>query len=104
MMGSGGLRKATQMAILNANYMRARLEKHYRVNYVSRGSALSAHEFIIDISRWGSVGVHAEDVAKRLQDFGFHAPTMSWPGEWLLFGLFVCFVCFKHLKHCFCSS
>ncbi len=63
MMGSSGLRRATQMAILNANYMRKLLEPHYKISF--RGpNGLSAHEFILDIAPFASHGIHAEDVAK----------------------------------------
>ncbi|EDL41699.1 glycine decarboxylase, isoform CRA_b [Mus musculus] len=76
MMGGKGLKEATEIAILNANYMAKRLEKHYRVLF--RGYV--AHEFILDTRPFKkSANVEAVDVAKRLQDYGFHAPTMSWP-------------------------
>jgi glycine dehydrogenase len=79
MMGGAGLRVATQVAILNANYMRKRLEAHYPVRYVSK-SGFCAHEFIIDAKGFKeSTGVEVEDIAKRLMDYSFHAPTMSWP-------------------------
>lgn len=79
MMGSQGLREATETAILNANYMAKRLESSYDVLY--RGTqGRVAHEFIIDIRPFkASCGISETDVAKRLQDYGFHAPTMSWP-------------------------
>jgi len=78
MMGEPGLRRATEIAILNANYMAARLEGAYHVLY--RGSkGRVAHEFILDLRPFKEVGVEAEDVAKRLMDYGFHAPTMSFP-------------------------
>ncbi|MDT0630148.1 aminomethyl-transferring glycine dehydrogenase [Rubrivirga sp. S365] len=78
MMGADGLRRASQVAILNANYMAKRLEGHYDVLY--RGpNGLSAHEFILDVRPFQKAGVSAEDIAKRLIDYGFHAPTMSWP-------------------------
>jgi len=79
MMGSDGLNKATRVAILNANYMAKKLEKHFPILY--RGiSGLSAHEFIIDIRPIkDQSGINEEDIAKRLMDYGFHAPTMSWP-------------------------
>ncbi len=79
MMGAQGLRRATEIAILNANYMAKRLEGSYDVLY--RGeSGRSAHEFIIDLRPFEKTsGVVAEDVAKRLMDYGFHAPTMSFP-------------------------
>jgi glycine dehydrogenase len=78
-MGSEGLRKATAAAILNANYMAKRLEGHYPILY--RGSqGYVAHEFIVDLRGFKeSAGVEAEDVAKRLMDYGFHAPTVSFP-------------------------
>ena len=79
MMGTNGLKKATQIAILNANYMAKRLERHYPILY--RGTnGLSAHEFIIDIRTIKEEsGISEEDIAKRLMDYGYHAPTMSWP-------------------------
>lgn len=79
MMGSDGLREATEQAILNANYMAKRLENSFDVLY--RGTkGRVAHEFIIDIRPFkASCGITETDVAKRLQDYGFHAPTMSWP-------------------------
>ncbi|HMS85952.1 MAG TPA: aminomethyl-transferring glycine dehydrogenase [Nitrospira sp.] len=79
MMGREGLTKATQVAILNANYMAKRLEKHYSILY--RGdSGLVAHEFILDLREFKeTTGVEAMDVAKRLMDYGFHAPTVSFP-------------------------
>ncbi|XP_051002284.1 glycine dehydrogenase (decarboxylating), mitochondrial [Acomys russatus] len=79
MMGGKGLKEATEIAILNANYMAKRLEKHYRVLF--RGArGYVAHEFILDTRPFKkSANIEAVDVAKRLQDYGFHAPTMSWP-------------------------
>ena len=79
MLGNDGLKKASEIAILNANYMAKRLEGDYKVLY--RGSnKTSAHEFIIDLRDLKSeTGISDEDVAKRLIDYGFHAPTMSWP-------------------------
>uniref|UniRef100_A0A8C5YP11 Glycine cleavage system P protein n=1 Tax=Marmota marmota marmota TaxID=9994 RepID=A0A8C5YP11_MARMA len=83
MMGGKGLKQATEIAILNANYMAKRLEKHYRVLF--RGArGFVAHEFILDTRPFKkSANIDAVDVAKRLQDYGkwtgFHAPTMSWP-------------------------
>jgi glycine dehydrogenase len=75
-MGGAGLTEATKYAILNANYIAKRLENHFPVLY--RGhSGLVAHECILDLRQYKSVTV--EDVAKRLMDFGFHAPTVSWP-------------------------
>lgn len=78
-MGSKGLRHATEIAILNANYMAKRLETFYRI--VFRGAkGYVAHEFILDVRPFKkTANIEAVDVAKRLQDYGFHAPTMSWP-------------------------
>jgi glycine dehydrogenase len=79
MLGNNGLRKASQVAILNANYMAKRLEKDYKVLYQGSNKT-SAHEFIIDLRDLKhETGISDEDVAKRLIDYGFHAPTMSWP-------------------------
>ncbi|HEY3761821.1 MAG TPA: aminomethyl-transferring glycine dehydrogenase [Verrucomicrobiae bacterium] len=75
MMGEDGLTEATQYAILNANYISKRLEKHFPTLYRSNG--LVAHECILDLRAFHTVT--AEDVAKRLMDYGFHAPTLSWP-------------------------
>ncbi len=79
MMGGEGLRKATIMAILNANYIARRLDPHFPVLYKGPGGFV-AHECIIDL-RWlkERSGITVEDVAKRLVDYGFHAPTMSFP-------------------------
>ncbi|MBT8250605.1 MAG: aminomethyl-transferring glycine dehydrogenase, partial [Acidimicrobiia bacterium] len=77
MMGSDGLRRASEIAILNANYIAARLEEHFPVLY--RGAeGRVAHECIIDVRPLKQFA-SAEDIAKRLMDYGFHAPTMSWP-------------------------
>ncbi|XP_043268049.1 glycine dehydrogenase (decarboxylating), mitochondrial [Venturia canescens] len=79
MMGPRGLRKATQVAILNANYMSKRLEKYYKTLYKG-DTGLVAHEFILDIRDLKkTANIEAVDIAKRLMDYGFHAPTMSWP-------------------------
>jgi len=79
MMGSAGLKKATQVAILNANYMAARLGGHYKVLFTGT-SGMCAHEFILDLREFkSSAGITEADVAKRLADYNFHAPTMSWP-------------------------
>ncbi|XP_035740345.1 glycine dehydrogenase (decarboxylating), mitochondrial-like [Vespa mandarinia] len=79
MMGPKGLRKATQVAILNANYMSKRLEKYYKTLYKGR-EGLVAHEFILDVRDFKkTANIEAVDIAKRLMDYGFHAPTMSWP-------------------------
>lgn len=79
MMGHNGLKKASQMAILNANYMARRLEGAYRIVYKDE-QGLVAHEFILDCKSFKkSAGVEVVDIAKRLMDYGFHSPTMSWP-------------------------
>ena len=79
MLGAIGVRAATEYAILNANYMRARLEGQYDILYTNH-NGLCAHEFIVDLRPFKkSVEIEAEDVAKRLMDYGFHAPTMSFP-------------------------
>jgi glycine dehydrogenase len=79
MLGAAGVTDATRYAILNANYLKARLEKHYPVLYQgARGRV--AHEFILDLRQLKhEAGIEAEDVAKRLMDYGFHAPTVSFP-------------------------
>ncbi len=79
MMGGRGLREATEIAILNANYMAKRIEGHYPVLYRGANGRV-AHEFIVDLRHLKeSAGIEAEDVAKRLMDYGFHAPTVSFP-------------------------
>jgi len=79
MMGPEGLKKATQVAILNANYIARKLEPYYPVVYKGRGGYV-AHECIIDLRQIRKeTGITVEDVAKRLVDYGYHAPTMSWP-------------------------
>ena len=79
LMGARGLQEATQTAILNANYMAKRLGEHYPVLYTGETGRV-AHEFILDLRPFKqSAGIEAEDVAKRLIDYGFHAPTMSFP-------------------------
>jgi glycine dehydrogenase len=79
LMGPDGLRKATEVAILNANYMAARLAGHYPILYSGRNGRV-AHEFIVDARPFQkSAGIEVDDVAKRLMDYGFHAPTMSFP-------------------------
>lgn len=78
-MGAEGLRRATEVAILNANYVAARLREHYPVLYAGRHGSV-AHECILDVRPLKDTsGVSAEDIAKRLMDYGFHAPTMSFP-------------------------
>ena len=79
MMGAHGLRRATQVALLNANYVATRLAPHYETLYTGR-NGLIAHECILDLRPLkDATGIGAEDVAKRLVDFGFHAPTLSFP-------------------------
>ena len=79
MMGSQGLLKASQIALLNANYIAKRLAPHYPTLYTGR-NGLVAHECILDLRALkDATGIGAEDVAKRLIDFGFHAPTLSFP-------------------------
>jgi glycine dehydrogenase len=79
MMGAAGLKRATQLALLNANYLARRLSAHYPVLYTGRNGYV-AHECILDLRPIKEAcGITAEDVAKRLMDFGFHAPTLSFP-------------------------
>ncbi len=79
MMGAEGLKAATQVAILNANYMAKRLSSRYDILYTG-AHGLVAHEFILDCRAFkDEAGVGVDDIAKRLMDYGFHAPTMSWP-------------------------
>ncbi|HHH49586.1 MAG TPA: glycine dehydrogenase (aminomethyl-transferring) [Saprospiraceae bacterium] len=78
MLGKKGLTKATKYAILNANYIKARLEKEYPVLYTGEHGR-AAHELIIDLRQFKAIHVSAEDVAKRLIDYGFHSPTLSFP-------------------------
>ena len=78
MLGAGGMRRATAVAMLSANYLKARLESHYTVLY-SRGNGRVAHELIFDLRAFKPSGVTEQDVAKRLMDYGFHAPTVSFP-------------------------
>ena len=79
MLGFNGVKLASEFAILNANYMKARLEKAYDILYTGVNGTC-AHEFIVDLRPFKtSAGIEAEDVAKRLMDYGFHAPTMSFP-------------------------
>jgi glycine cleavage system P protein (glycine dehydrogenase) len=79
MLGAQGVTDATKYAILNANYMKSRLEKYYKILYSGKNNTC-AHEFIVDLRPFKtSAGVEAEDVAKRLMDYGFHAPTLSFP-------------------------
>jgi glycine dehydrogenase len=79
MMGAKGLTEATQYAILNANYIQARLKDHYDTLYIGKNGTV-AHEMILDTRKFkSSSGVEVEDIAKRLMDYGFHAPTVSFP-------------------------
>ncbi len=79
MMGAEGLTNATKMAILNANYIKDRLKEHYPILYVGKNGRC-AHELIVDCRQFKqSAGIEVEDIAKRLMDYGFHAPTVSFP-------------------------
>ena len=78
MMGAAGLTKATQIAILSANYIAKRLDQYFPVLFKGK-HGLVAHECILDLRQWKDAGIEVEDVAKRLMDYGFHAPTISWP-------------------------
>ena len=78
MMGADGLKRASEIAILNANYMAKRLDPHFPVLFKGK-RGLVAHECIVDLRQWKAAGIEVEDVAKRLMDYGFHAPTVSWP-------------------------
>lgn len=79
LLGANGVKQASEYAILNANYMKAKLEKAYDILYTGV-TGTCAHEFIVDLRPFkNSAGIEAEDVAKRLMDYGFHAPTMSFP-------------------------
>jgi glycine dehydrogenase len=78
MMGAEGLKRASEVAILNANYVAKRLDRFFPVLFKGK-HGLVAHECIIDLRQWKNAGIEVEDVAKRLIDYGFHAPTVSWP-------------------------
>ncbi len=78
MMGGKGLTNATKIAILNANYIKERLSGHYSVLYTGKNGR-AAHEMILDCRSFKKVGIEVEDIAKRLMDYGFHAPTVSFP-------------------------
>lgn len=79
LLGADGVKRATEYAILNANYMKARLDKDFDILYTDE-NGICAHEFIVDLRPFkNTAGIEAEDVAKRLMDYGFHAPTMSFP-------------------------
>jgi glycine dehydrogenase len=78
MMGPAGLKRASEVAILNANYIAKRLDRYFPVLFKGK-HGLVAHECIVDLRQWRNAGIEVEDVAKRLMDYGFHAPTVSWP-------------------------
>lgn len=78
MLGESGMKQATEYAILNANYMKARVKKYFKILFTGKGGTC-AHEFIVDLRPFKSAGIEAEDIAKRLMDYGFHAPTLSFP-------------------------
>jgi len=78
MMGGEGLTNATRMAILNANYIKDRLAEHYKILYTG-SNGRCAHEMIVDCRDFKKAGIEVEDIAKRLMDYGFHAPTVSFP-------------------------
>lgn len=78
MMGAEGLTNATKLAILNANYIKARLEKEFQILYTGK-NGWAAHEMIVDLRKFKAQGIEVEDIAKRLMDYGFHAPTVSFP-------------------------
>ncbi len=78
MLGTEGLKNVTQSAILNANYMKARLEEHYAILYTGENGR-AAHEMIVDVREFKEKGIEVTDIAKRLIDYGFHAPTVSFP-------------------------
>ncbi|CAI8255036.1 MAG: Glycine dehydrogenase (decarboxylating) [Bacteroidetes bacterium MED-G17] len=78
MMGSDGLKEASEMAILNANYLKVRLDPHYPILYTGKNNT-TAHEFIIDCRGFKQYNIQVEDIAKRMMDYGFHAPTVSFP-------------------------
>jgi len=78
MLGFEGLKKSTEYAILNANYIKARLESHYPILYTGE-LGRAAHEMILDCRSFKAHGIEVTDIAKRLMDYGFHAPTVSFP-------------------------
>jgi glycine dehydrogenase len=78
MMGAGGLTQATRIAILNANYIKSRLENEFKILYSGK-QGRCAHEMILDCREFKKLGIEVEDIAKRLIDYGFHAPTVSFP-------------------------
>jgi len=78
MMGAGGLTDVTMYAILNANYIKAKLQDHYKILYAG-ANGTCAHEMIVDCRPFKAKGIEVTDIAKRLIDYGFHAPTVSFP-------------------------
>jgi glycine dehydrogenase len=78
LLGTGGLTEATKIAILNANYLKSELEKHYSILYAGE-KGRAAHEMIVDFREFKEKGIEVTDIAKRLMDYGFHAPTLSFP-------------------------
>lgn len=79
MLGGQGLSDSSKVALLNANYIAARLNGHYNIKYVN-GNGHVAHELLIDLAEFDkAAGLKVMDFAKRLQDYGFHPPTCSWP-------------------------
>ena len=78
MLGPDGLKKSTEIAILNANYLKSKLEDDYDILYTSENGRV-AHEMIVDFRSFKDVGIEVTDIAKRLMDYGFHAPTVSFP-------------------------
>jgi glycine dehydrogenase len=82
-MGTDGLKKATQMAILNSNYLKNSLQDSYTIIDVNKDGFVG-HEFIIDVSEFKELNITENDIAKRLIDYSFHPPTMSWPRSGVL--------------------
>ena len=78
MLGPSGLKRSTIIAILNANYLKTLLEEHYPILYTGE-KGFVAHEMIVDLRQFKPKGIEVTDIAKRLMDFGFHAPTVSFP-------------------------
>ena len=78
MMGSDGIKKSTQNAILNSNYIMERLKHKFEIAYINKNGRVG-HEFIIDLRKYKEIGISENDIAKRLIDYSFHPPTMSWP-------------------------
>ncbi|MAQ47418.1 MAG: glycine dehydrogenase (aminomethyl-transferring) [Flavobacteriales bacterium] len=78
LLGSIGLKKCTEMAILNANYLKFKMEKDFKILYQGKNNTV-AHEMIIDCREFSDQNINVTDIAKRLMDYGFHAPTVSWP-------------------------